>query len=241
MVPKSVEERQLAVRIQLTGIGPNGLHVNIRHGCGRGHEAVGQPVGRDLEHDVIGRAPGRSLDDVHAQDVRAHLAEGRRYCAEGAGTIRQHHTEQICHASQSRESRLPSRKCRVPNIGRKLRGTRRSRRLDFQAVPDDTADSSSTRISRAEVAHLARLARLAVTEPELDVFAGQLDVILGSVARVGEVAAADIEPTTHAVPLRNVLRADEVGPCLDRSTVLAQAPAVEDDRFRVPRILSDEA
>ena len=91
------------------------------------------------------------------------------------------------------------------------------------------------------MAHLARLARLAVTEQELDVFAGQLDVILGSVARVGEVAAADIEPTTHAVPLRNVLRPDEVGPCLDRSTVLAQAPAVEDNRFRVPRILDDEA
>ena len=113
-------------------------------------------------------------------------------------------------------------------------------RLDFQAVPDHTVDSSTTRISRAEVAHLARLARLAVTEQELDVFAGQLDVILGSVARVGEVAAADIEPTTHAVPLRNVLRPDEVGPCLDRSIVLAQAPAVEDNRFRVPRILDDE-
>jgi aspartyl-tRNA(Asn)/glutamyl-tRNA(Gln) amidotransferase subunit C len=101
-------------------------------------------------------------------------------------------------------------------------------------------DSSPTRISRAEVAHLARLARLAVTDQELDVFAGQLDVILGSVARVGEVAAADIEPTTHAVPLRNVLRPDEVGPCLDRAVVLAQAPAVEDNRFRVPRILDDE-
>lgn len=113
-------------------------------------------------------------------------------------------------------------------------------RLDFQAVPDHTVDSSPARISRAEVAHLARLARLAVTEQELDVFAGQLDVILGSVARVGEVAAADIEPTTHAVPLRNVLRPDEVGPCLDRSIVLAQAPAVEDNRFRVPRILDDE-
>jgi aspartyl-tRNA(Asn)/glutamyl-tRNA(Gln) amidotransferase subunit C len=105
----------------------------------------------------------------------------------------------------------------------------------------DSAQSSAARISRADVAHLARLARLAVTDQELDVFAGQLDVILGSVARVGEVAAADIEPTTHAVPLRNVLRADVVGPCLDRATVLSQAPSVEDDRFRVPRILDEEA
>ena len=63
-----------------------------------------------------------------------------------------------------------------------------------------SADSPGT-ISRDEVAHLARLARLAVTDRELDLFAGQLDVILGAVARVGEVAADDIPPTSHAVPL----------------------------------------
>ncbi len=60
-------------------------------------------------------------------------------------------------------------------------------------------------ISREEVAHLARLSRLAVTEQELDTFAGQLDVILQAVARVGEVAADDIPPTSHSVPLTNVL------------------------------------
>lgn len=96
-------------------------------------------------------------------------------------------------------------------------------------------------ISREEVAHLARLARLAVTDEELDVFAGQLDVILGAVARVGEVAAEDIPPTSHAVPLTNVLRPDELRDCLDRDAVLAAAPAVEDGRFRVPRILDEEA
>jgi aspartyl-tRNA(Asn)/glutamyl-tRNA(Gln) amidotransferase subunit C len=100
---------------------------------------------------------------------------------------------------------------------------------------------SERRISRDDVAHLARLARLAVTDDELDLFAGQLDVILGAVARVGEVAAADIPPTTHAVPLSNVLRADEIVPSLPRDSVLACAPAVEDDKFRVPRILSEEA
>ncbi len=65
-------------------------------------------------------------------------------------------------------------------------------------------------ISRDEVAHLARLARLAVTEDELTTFAGQLDVILQSVATVGEVAADDIPPTSHAVPLVNVFRDDLV-------------------------------
>jgi aspartyl-tRNA(Asn)/glutamyl-tRNA(Gln) amidotransferase subunit C len=95
-------------------------------------------------------------------------------------------------------------------------------------------------ISREEVAHLARLARLAVTDEELDVFAGQLDVILGAVARVGEVAAADIPPTSHVVPLTNVLRDDRPAPSLDRDAALAGAPAAEDGRFRVPRILDEE-
>jgi aspartyl-tRNA(Asn)/glutamyl-tRNA(Gln) amidotransferase subunit C len=96
-------------------------------------------------------------------------------------------------------------------------------------------------ISREEVAHLARLARLAVTDEELDVFAGQLDVILGAVARVGEVAADDIPPTSHVVPLTNVLRDDEPQPSIDREAVLAVAPAAEEGRFRVPRILDEEA
>ena len=95
-------------------------------------------------------------------------------------------------------------------------------------------------ISREEVAHLARLSRLAVTDEELDRFAGQLDVILQAVARVGEVAAADIPPTSHAVPLTNVLREDVVVPGLDRDAVLAGAPDAAESRFRVPRILDEE-
>lgn len=96
-------------------------------------------------------------------------------------------------------------------------------------------------ITRDEVAHLARLARLAVTEAELQMFAGQLEVILGSVARVGEVAADDIPPTSHAVPLQNVFRSDELRPSLTQAQVLSGAPASEDGRFRVPRILGEQA
>ncbi|GHJ49932.1 aspartyl/glutamyl-tRNA(Asn/Gln) amidotransferase subunit C [Catellatospora sp. TT07R-123] len=95
-------------------------------------------------------------------------------------------------------------------------------------------------ISREEVAHLARLSRLAVTDQELDRFAGQLDVILQSVARVGEVAADDIPPTSHAVPLENVLREDVVVPGLTRAEALSGAPDAAEDRFRVPQILADE-
>jgi aspartyl-tRNA(Asn)/glutamyl-tRNA(Gln) amidotransferase subunit C len=97
-----------------------------------------------------------------------------------------------------------------------------------------------TGITRAEVAHLARLARLDLTEDELDHYASQLDVILQSVARVSEVATPDIPATSHPIPLVNVFREDIVRPCLDRAEVLAAAPAHEDDRFRVPRILDEE-
>lgn len=96
-------------------------------------------------------------------------------------------------------------------------------------------------ISRDEVAHLARLARLTVTEQELDTFAGQLDVILQAVARVGEVTAGDIPPTSHAVPLTNVLRDDEPVPGLAATDALAEAPDPAEGRFRVPRILDEGA
>ena len=95
-------------------------------------------------------------------------------------------------------------------------------------------------IDRAEVAHLARLSRLALTDGELDHFAVQLDQIIAAVARVQEVAAEGIPPTTHAVPVTNVFRDDVVVTPLGADLALDQAPAVEQQRFRVPRILSED-
>lgn len=95
-------------------------------------------------------------------------------------------------------------------------------------------------ISRTDVAHLAQLARLAMTDEELDSMAGQLGVILSAVGRVQEVAAQDIAPTSHAVPLTNVLRPDVPAPSLTAASALEMAPAAESDRFRVPRILDEE-
>jgi aspartyl-tRNA(Asn)/glutamyl-tRNA(Gln) amidotransferase subunit C len=95
-------------------------------------------------------------------------------------------------------------------------------------------------IARDDVAHLARLSRLALTDEELDHLAPQLDVIITAVAKVGEVAAEGVPPTSHAVPLVNVFRPDVLVECLDADTVLSQAPAVEQQRFRVPRILAED-
>ncbi|HEY4462397.1 MAG TPA: Asp-tRNA(Asn)/Glu-tRNA(Gln) amidotransferase subunit GatC [Streptosporangiaceae bacterium] len=95
-------------------------------------------------------------------------------------------------------------------------------------------------ITRDEVAHLARLSRLALGEAELDHLAPQLDQIISAVARVQEVAAEGIPPTSHALPLTNVFREDEIRPCLTAEQALDQAPAVEQQRFRVPRILTED-
>jgi aspartyl-tRNA(Asn)/glutamyl-tRNA(Gln) amidotransferase subunit C len=95
-------------------------------------------------------------------------------------------------------------------------------------------------ITRDEVAHLARLSRLALSEQELENFAGQLDVIINAVARVQEVAADGIPPMTHAVPVVNVFRDDVVVPPIGAQAALSQAPAAEQDRFRVPRILAED-
>lgn len=96
-------------------------------------------------------------------------------------------------------------------------------------------------ISRADVARLASLARIDLTDEELDHLAPQLAVILESVAKVSEVAHADVPPTSHAVPLSNVYRADELRPGLTPEEALACAPEVEQQRFAVPRILGEEA
>jgi aspartyl-tRNA(Asn)/glutamyl-tRNA(Gln) amidotransferase subunit C len=95
-------------------------------------------------------------------------------------------------------------------------------------------------ITREEVAHLARLSRLALTDAELEHLGGQLDQIIAAVARVQEVAAEGIPPMTHAVPVVNVFREDVEVPCLSPEQALAAAPAAEQSRFRVPRILSEE-
>lgn len=97
-----------------------------------------------------------------------------------------------------------------------------------------------THLSRDEVAHVASLARLRLTEDELDTFTHQLAAVLEHAADVEALDVADVAPTAHPYPLRNVLRPDELGETLDRDEVLSQAPASEDGRFRVPTILGDE-
>lgn len=95
-------------------------------------------------------------------------------------------------------------------------------------------------LNRQDVAHLASLARIDLTDAELDRLSGQLEQIVESVTAVGEVAAADVPPMSHPIPVVNVTRADEVRPSLRPQDALSGAPASEQQRFQVPRILDED-
>ena len=95
-------------------------------------------------------------------------------------------------------------------------------------------------ISRDEVANLARLARITMSDAELDHLAGEMGVILGAVARVQEVAGADVLPTSHPLAVNNVTREDLVLPSLTPTEALSGAPASDEGRFKVPQSLGEE-
>ena len=95
-------------------------------------------------------------------------------------------------------------------------------------------------ITREDVAHLASLARIELSDAELDHLGPQLAVILDSIRSISDVAAADVPPTSHAIPLTNVFRDDVVTPGLTVEEALSGAPEVEGQRFSVPRILGEE-
>lgn len=98
----------------------------------------------------------------------------------------------------------------------------------------------SNPLTRQDVIHVAKLARLALSEGEVDQFTVQLGAILEHAASVAALDTAGVPPTSHPIPLANVLRPDEARPGLDRDSVLSMAPEAEDGRFRVPRILGEE-
>jgi aspartyl-tRNA(Asn)/glutamyl-tRNA(Gln) amidotransferase subunit C len=94
-------------------------------------------------------------------------------------------------------------------------------------------------ISREDVEHVARLARLALSEAEVERMREQLSGILAYIDKLRALDTAGVEPTSHAVPLVNVMRDDETWTCLPQDVALANAPERSDAFFRVPRIIED--
>lgn len=89
----------------------------------------------------------------------------------------------------------------------------------------------------ADVEHVARLARLELTVGEKELFAGQMDTILGYVEKLRGVNTDGIVPTSHAVPMENAFREDAVRPSIGLEKALANAPMVSGFFFAVPKVI----
>jgi aspartyl-tRNA(Asn)/glutamyl-tRNA(Gln) amidotransferase subunit C len=92
-------------------------------------------------------------------------------------------------------------------------------------------------ITREQVEYVAKLARLAISEEEKAVFGKQLSSILTYVETLNRVDTTDVEPTSHVIPMQNVLREDAVKPSLPHEAALANAPDSDSGCFRVPKII----
>jgi aspartyl-tRNA(Asn)/glutamyl-tRNA(Gln) amidotransferase subunit C len=89
-------------------------------------------------------------------------------------------------------------------------------------------------LEREQVVHVARLARLELDEAELATMATELSAVLDHIERIRELDLTDVEPTSHAVDVAGVMRADEPQPSLPRDVILAAAPEPVDGGFGVP-------
>jgi len=96
------------------------------------------------------------------------------------------------------------------------------------------------RISTDQVAHLANLARIALTPGEIEKLTDELGVIIDSIAKVSQVATADVPATSHPIPLTNVFRPDVIGATLSQEEALSGAPEHDGSRFKVSAILGEE-
>ncbi|WP_274365461.1 Asp-tRNA(Asn)/Glu-tRNA(Gln) amidotransferase subunit GatC [Paenibacillus thermotolerans] len=92
-------------------------------------------------------------------------------------------------------------------------------------------------VTRKEVEHVAALARLRLSEEEKEQFTERLNAILQYAEKLNELNTEGVEPTSHVLPLRNVMRPDEARPSWPLADVLANAPEEEDGQFRVPAVL----
>jgi aspartyl-tRNA(Asn)/glutamyl-tRNA(Gln) amidotransferase subunit C len=93
------------------------------------------------------------------------------------------------------------------------------------------------KISIAEVEHVARLARLDLTDDEKNLFAGQMDAIIGYVEKIKELDTNGVMPTSHAVPMENAFREDSIRHSIGVEKALGNAPQRADSFFKVPKVI----
>ncbi|MBD1910596.1 MULTISPECIES: Asp-tRNA(Asn)/Glu-tRNA(Gln) amidotransferase subunit GatC [unclassified Leptolyngbya] len=95
-------------------------------------------------------------------------------------------------------------------------------------------------LDREQVHKVANLARLALTPEEEAQFSTQLSSILEYFEQLSELDTSQVEPTTRAIDVANVVRQDQLKPYSDRETILDSAPERDGEYFRVPQIMNDQ-
>jgi len=96
-------------------------------------------------------------------------------------------------------------------------------------------------INQQQVRHVAKLSRLKLNDDQIATFTRQLGSILEYVHKLSELDTANVEPTAHAAPLRNIFREDKAAPGLGSEKVLQNAPDTDGPFFKVPRVLEDSS
>lgn len=91
-------------------------------------------------------------------------------------------------------------------------------------------------ITIKDVEHVAKLARLDLTAEEKEKFSKQLGDILKYVEQMNKIDTEGVEPMSHAIPMVNVMREDEVVSENTKEELMSNAPLKEDGFFRVPKI-----
>jgi len=92
-------------------------------------------------------------------------------------------------------------------------------------------------ISIQDVEHVAKLARLELRQEEKETFTEQLNAILKYMDKLNELDTSNVQPTSHVLPLVNVMREDEPRESLPIEKVMLNAPDEEDGQFRVPAVI----
>ncbi len=93
------------------------------------------------------------------------------------------------------------------------------------------------KVDKKTVEHVAKLARLGLSDEEKDLFAGQLSKIIEYAETINKLDTKDVPPTSHAIPMKNVMREDKVHIFVHANSILNNAPEKESNMFKVPRIL----
>ena len=225
-----VDQFEFTVRLQQAGVRPDAVDPHPDQLFGRGDQHVGHRAGRQVDHQVVDRVAGGALHDVEGQDVGAYRAEGHGERTEAARSVVQLDPQQIRrHAQHFVTECTASDRARIAA----LRGGIAAGRVGLGLW-------LVSQISRDDVAHLARLARLALTDDELDSFAGQLDAILEHVSRIQAVDVTGVEPTGNPLKDVNVTRPDTVVPSLTPAARRwPRRREAEEGRFAVPQILGE--